>query len=72
MIRQGELPIKDRSLQTIQLDHERFVNRNMKFSVQLEQFHELQMDTLREITHRLEVRGKLEAAEVRVDTVLDR
>ena len=48
------------------------MNRNMKFSVQLEQFHELQMDTLREITHRLEVRGKLEAAEVRVDTVLDR
>ena len=36
----------------------------MKFSVQLEQFHELQINTLREIAHRLEVRGALEAAEV--------
>ena len=37
----------------------------MKFSVQLEKFHELQMDTLREISHRLEGRGALEAAGVR-------
>ena len=37
----------------------------MKFSVQLEQYRELQMDTLREITYRLKVRGALETAEVR-------
>ena len=65
LIRHKDLPIKEHSLQTIQKDHERFVNRNMKFSVQLEEFHELQLDTLREITYRLKVRGALEAAEVR-------
>ena len=65
LIRHEDLPIKEHSLQTIQQDHERFVNRNMKFSVQLEQFHELQLDPLQEITYRLKVRGALEAAEVR-------
>jgi len=65
LIRHEDLTIKEHNLQSIQQDHERFVNRNMQFSVQLEQFHELQMDTLQEITYRLKVRGGLETAEVR-------
>jgi len=37
----------------------------MKFSLQLEQFHALQMNTIRDIIHWLKVRGELEDAEVR-------
>lgn len=50
-------PWKQNQMLQYRLTEERFVNRNKMFCLHLENFHELQIDTVSEVRRRLELTG---------------